>query len=294
MNKGLDLQKQQKDVKDTDWTFGAASTPCIASIPQEERHIYLPNGELQYGIEDFMDCASRSPHNILEAKLNYLYLNGKLLPENRQFLERNGYVNNGRVELSDRYTAIKSGTTRNGNSLVAPLDSIHRNGCIAKSMLPSNPTFTWEQYHNKAAITPAMDAVAYEFSQRFTINYERVREEDLELTIKYDFLDVALYAWPEPTQGIYPRTNASPNHVCCLFRGVFFAFDNYRDIVDQDFIKALARDYKMYPDVYRIFISSERPGAVLGQPEAIISLYQRLIPLLVKLRDALKQKLGYA
>src|ERR1041385_1135902 len=119
-NHGFNVELERQHQSDDDWIFGADSAPCIALIPEAEREQYLPQGELQNIGSEKYDCASRGPINILEAKFTYLYQNYKLNKENRKWLEDNGYVQWGRVLFSDRFIAIKSGTTVGGNSLKAP------------------------------------------------------------------------------------------------------------------------------------------------------------------------------
>jgi len=68
----FDLERERAEQNGTEFIFGALSEPCLAYIPESERETYLPQGELQKGIEDFMDCATRSPLNILETKFNWL------------------------------------------------------------------------------------------------------------------------------------------------------------------------------------------------------------------------------
>lgn len=256
-NYGLDVKKELKEQSEDDWVLGAGSEPCFVEIPLEERDQYLPVGELQKGVEDFMDCASRSVHNILETKLNYLYKNN-LEDGLKKWLENNGYVNeDGFVELSDRFTAILSGTTQRGNSLKAPCDSVHNNGVIPKSMLPANPKMTWNDYHNKNDITQEMLDLGEEFIDRFKINYDRVYSEGFSGLIVNEPIDVGGYAWKLPNEkGIYQRNEKDPNHAFMIFgKPDFRIFDNYRDSFDGDWIKLLASDYKFLPYGYRVYFS---------------------------------------
>src|SRR5688572_10004982 len=117
----------------------------------QDRVSYLPTGEVQRGRDDFMDCASRSPIDILEANFTYLYQNGLFSTEHRGWLEDKGHVvvreDMGHVvEFSDRLIAVLSGTTANGNSMKAPIDTIHRSGLIPKSMLPASSDMAIEEY----------------------------------------------------------------------------------------------------------------------------------------------------
>ena len=72
MNKGFSPKLEQEQQSDSDWVFGSLSLPCLASVPEDERESYLPKGELQKGVEDFMDCGTRAALNILECKFNFL------------------------------------------------------------------------------------------------------------------------------------------------------------------------------------------------------------------------------
>src|SRR3990167_1155218 len=135
-NYGLNLQREHEEnaQADENWTLGnAGELSDIAIIPEEEREKYLPVGEVQRGAEDMMDCASRSVCNILETKFNWLLRNKELSFGNEQWLRENGYVQYNSVEFSDAFVAILSGTTRQGNSLKAPLDAVRKNGLIPKS-----------------------------------------------------------------------------------------------------------------------------------------------------------------
>ena len=89
---GFNLELEKAHSKPEDYVFGAFSLPDMAQIPEEEREKYLPKGELQNIGEEKMDCASRAPLNILEAKFNYLIRNGKLSAENVEWLYNNGYI----------------------------------------------------------------------------------------------------------------------------------------------------------------------------------------------------------
>lgn len=262
-NTGLDLERQQLELRpQTDWRFGAASKQCLFMIPNDRRE-YLPDGELQFGLEDFLDCATRSPINYMEAKFTYAYRNGLLLPENRVFLQENGYVvyRHGLacIEFADRFNAVLSGTTRAGNSLVSPIASIHRDGMIPKDLLPRDATMTWAQYHDRSKITDRMIQLGREFAARFTINYELVYRGQFKAALANDFLCVAGYAWPTPENGEYPDPgDVPPNHAFLAFSlPAYLIFDNYFD-TDGDYIKKLSGDFSLYEVAYRIFVSSQQ------------------------------------
>lgn len=257
-NYGLDLEKQKRDLKpETDFVFGAASQDCIAQIPSDERQQYLPKGELQRTAkDDMMDCVTRSALNILETKFNWLFKN-KFTVEEKTWLIDNGYVNNGQIEFSDAFIAILSGTTRNGNSLVAPLHAIHKQGLIPKKSLPLEEWMGFDDYHNSARITPEMTKLGLSFL--WEIGYDIVKQAIRKEFIKKDMIHTAGYAWSEPVNGEYPAVDYQPNHSFAEFKEPsYFIFDNYIDSFDGDWIKKLSPDYSLL-EGYRLYIKKKDP-----------------------------------
>ena len=256
-NYGLNLKLELEQQSDADWKFGSISED-LAQIPEEERINYLPKDELQKGLEETFACASYSPLNLLEMKFNYLLRNKKLSFENQMWLNEKGYIENGKVNFSDRYTAVKSGTTEEGNSLIAPLNSIRKDGIIPESLLPKTDDMTFAQFHNKEAITGVMEMLGKDFASRFFINYEKVLSKDYPKALKKDMIGVAGYAWPEPIGGEYPRVEAQPNHAFMLLKTPpYFIYDSYPDTYDGDFIKKLASDYSFLSYGYRLSVNQK-------------------------------------
>jgi hypothetical protein len=258
MNKGINLEREKLEQSLEDWVLGGVGPDlkCLATIPLSSVVFYLPLGEKQFGKEDFMDCASRGPNNILETKLNYLYRT-KQLPDQQWFKDK-GYITSRGFELSDRFTAILSNTTRQGNSLKSPLEAIRKNGCIPKIMLPANPQMTFDEYHNPQSITSEMMSMGQEFLKRLSINYEKVYKGQFD--VFYDVLNVAGFAWEMPINDIFPPSDNPPNHVWMNWNlPKYTAFDNYIDQVDGDYIKRLSTDFNFFDYGYRIIISLTPP-----------------------------------
>lgn len=277
-NYGLNWQKEIADQSPEDWVVGAQPLPDFAEIPEAERGDYLPAGEVQMSdIEDMMDCASRAPINILEAKFTYLYLTGKLIRQDADWLQKEGYVNGGRVMFSDAFVAINSGTTRDGNSLKAPLDAIRKQGLIPKKLMPLEKWMTFDYYHDPNRITQAIRNLGMEFLNRFIINYEKVYSPDFSAVLKKDMLDVAGFAWPEPKNGIYPMVTTQPNHAFVIWKNPpYFAFDNYLDTHDQDFVKQLAPNYELTHG-YRVLVNVKKKLTSEEEYEQPKSLWQRFL-----------------
>lgn len=253
-NKGFDPAMEKAQQRGDEWQFGAASQPCLAQIPLNIRLVYLPDGENQFGTEDFEDCATRSPINAIEMKFNWLLAQNIITPENKQWLQDNHYIAgpNSKILFSKRFIATLSGTTPNGNSLKAPVDAIRKYGLIPESMLAQSPNMNFVTYCDNSKITQAMKDLGLEFIARFPINYEQVPEHQILDVVKKEGVGVALFAWPDPINGVYPRTDAAFDHAQELWAPEYISFDNY-----EPYVKHLASDYIFFPYAYRIYIAGQ-------------------------------------
>lgn len=269
-NYGYNPELERQHQSSEDYLVGAKSLPPLFLIPKDVCEEYLPKGERQNIGDEKMDCTSRAPHNKLEADFSYAVKNHLFSPENEKWLRDNGYVIDGdRVEFSDAYTAILSGTTIQGNSLIAPLDSIHNNGLVPKARLPQVDSF--DEYYNPTRITPDLKALGLEFKNRFTIIYERAKESQFGNILETEMLCTGGFAWPAPSNGEYPRVDEIANHAFMLWKNPqFYAFDNYIDEVDGDYIKKLAYDYDFIDIGYRVFIYKENKLTTQNEGSAII------------------------
>lgn len=265
MNQNFNLGKELADQSEKDWKFGATSPASIVDIPVDQREAYLPAGETQFDqFVDFTDCASRSPVNHYEALFSYHYAHD-MKPENKKWLEDQGYVLNGKVTFSDRYIAVLSGTTRQGNSLKAPLEAIRTQGLIPKKLLPKEDWMQWEDYYDPSKITQSLKDLGQEFRRRFVLNYEQVNKVDIATLLKYEMIGVAGYAWNTPVNGVYQAVPGTVfNHAFLLFNlPAYQAYDNYYDFnadgtqILNDFTKNLAPDYIFYDYGYRAYVGKE-------------------------------------
>lgn len=257
-NYGIDIQKEKQEQDGTEYKFGAFSTPCLAQIPRKERVKYNPLGELQNIGEEKSGCVTRGYLNNLARKFTYLLRTGKLLPINEQFFRKNGYVviypdGQEGIDFSDAFIEIKSGTTRQGNSMKAPAQAIHEWGLIPKKMLPQLESF--DEHYDPKRITKEMENLGKSFITRFPIGYDQVRRVHLDTSLEEESVGCAGYAWPNPINGVYPRVDLPYTHFFDVFDLKYQAFDNYLDEGrENDFIKTLAPDYDLYEYGYRIYI----------------------------------------
>jgi len=157
---------------DKDFIAGANS-PLTSSevMPSGDWRTFLPSDEKQY--KDFtfdtMSCTTFSALNIIETWINFLM---KDLPQtHKDWLNANGYVENGKVNFSDRFTAIMSDTMPQGNYFQKVLDSVRKDGLLPEKDLPFGGN-SWAEYHDKTKITVNMKEKAKKFTELFTVSYE--------------------------------------------------------------------------------------------------------------------------
>lgn len=283
MNHGLNIDLENEHQDGSEWQFGALSLDCIADIPVDERKEWLPQGELQFGTEDFMDCTTRGPVNIYEAKFFYLFRGG-MRPENRSWLKEKGYEKDGRITFSDRFISIKARTTRAGNSLKAPLQTIHESGLIPKDMLPRREGMTFDEYYS--GLTKEMEDLGMEFLTRFSLNYDQVSTKKMQESLNKGLLSVGLHAWPNPQGGIYQKTDDPFNHCVAAFAPLSFIFDNYEDAVDGDFVKQISPDYSLFAWGYRPIISAEHVPEVNQERKPGPSIWDNVVMFFSHIRFA--------
>lgn len=257
-NTGVNIELEEAEVTNDDWVFGGQyDDELILNFDPEE---YLPQGEAQNYGQDKMDCVWRAYANKIETVFNYLYRNNRLSPGNKRWIEDVGFIvwENGMsyFVISNKFNSIKSGTSRQGNSLKRPADSAHRDGIIPRAMLAEDKPETWDEYHNPKQITQEMVDIGKEFKKRFPLNYERVAQA------KWKTLPIGcacvVHAWPRPVNGIYPQAPGSFNHCVYELKPEWKIFDNYPAWVENNWVKQLASNFNFYPYGYRL-IFHENP-----------------------------------
>ena len=118
--------------------------------------VFLPTPERQSGVYfDSMACVTFSALNCLETQVRGL-ISYQLMPrEMIKELTDEGYFNEYlEFNLSDRFTAKMSGTTRQGNYFVNVWDSIRKHGVIPEkdwtwNPEQRNPVFDWDDFYSE-------------------------------------------------------------------------------------------------------------------------------------------------
>lgn len=133
---------------------------------------YLPSPELQKGkFIDTMACVTYSALNSIEAQ--FQIQKDRMEVDDIKWLSDNGYIVNGELSLSDRFTAKMSGTTKDGNYVAKVWDSIRNDGMLPESDWPSDPaSFTWDEYYKE--IPQKLKDKALKFKEILDVKYEWV------------------------------------------------------------------------------------------------------------------------
>lgn len=179
----------------TDYLAGALPWKRVVSDGSWEK--FLPDGERQNVPFEFdtMACVTFSALNTIESQLKVF----KLPESHLTFLRDNGYFKNDQINFSDKFTAIISGTTKQGNTFTNVADAIRNYGLIPDSVLPFGGEQTFDAWHSPAQITDEMRALGKKFLDYFDIGYEWVLvndnkkiDEQEENTLRYHLFHAPL------------------------------------------------------------------------------------------------------
>lgn len=226
---------------------------------------------------DSVSCVTFSGENIVETELNRL-IDLKLMPQTHlDFLNQYGYIKDGKVNFSDRFSSILSGTTPNGNYMSNVPDSFARDGLIPESMLPfpedvmklvkKNPDGSIAQdgkaikyYLDPTCITQEMKDLGQKFKKYFDVRYEVVDygnfgKPNLEL-IKKHLLQAPLHfaakVCPgENSEDVIQACGPGAGHARMIYSvdQVFQIFDSFFKAK-----KKLALDFPL-PYIYKIVMT---------------------------------------
>jgi hypothetical protein len=235
---GFDMAKEIAEQSPDDWMFGDSGDTEV-KVPDGDWTPFLPSNEKQRQGFESMCCTNFSSTNAVEILFTWMLANNKISAGNLQWLKDKGYFDaNGKINFSDRFDAIISGTSPvTGNSLKAPAEGKRKNGLIPESLLPWTDDKT--AYFNKNSITQAMYALGQEFLTRFSINYEMVYDAQVGLLVSP--LAGACHAWDNPIDGIYQLSNGSINHAICRIKPpanqkVMDSYEPFQKVMADDYI----------------------------------------------------------
>lgn len=180
-----------------DYRVGASPLVPLILNPSGDWRDWKPLDEKQYKDYTFdtLSCATFSALNVLETTVNFLMWNDKITLDKLEWLNKNGYIVDGKLNLSDRFTAIMSGTTNLGNYMPKVWDSIRKDGVLPEADLPFGGNNQVE-YLDAGLITQAMKNKAKGFLDIIECAYEwtSIRPEDIDIALKQCPLHIAVYS----------------------------------------------------------------------------------------------------
>jgi len=208
---------------------------------------YLPVGELQNRGQEKFTCTNHSTNNDLEVEFKWLIKNEPDSPVIK-FIKDEGGLIDGEVNISERFDAWASGTGvyGGGNNFKRVCDSKRHNGFLFEHEWP------YVDDNDEFIKTPSVELIqrARNRAKVLDIQYEFVSPESFVNSLQYGSSVTCGFAWPNPNDGIYPRSGNPINHA---FLGFEYEqnrtkeiFDSYLDRqVAGDFIKDLAWNYNL-------------------------------------------------
>lgn len=165
------------ELKPTDYVLGASPLSGVDILQDGDWEKYLPPEEKQARmfVFDTLSCATFSALNIVETWINYFIEKDMFSVAQLETMNKLGFFIDGKFNASDQFTAIMSGTTKNGNTMQNVWDSIRRDGLLPQNDLPAVDSFSiWEEYHNPKLITLEMRAKALKMKDIIDWAYEFV------------------------------------------------------------------------------------------------------------------------
>ena len=217
---------------------------------QGEHEIQFVNSKTPY---DTLFCVTYSALKCIIALLNFLIKKGLISDENIQWLKDKGYYKNGKLNFSERFSAIIGETTNKGAYQFKVANGIYNCGVIPQDMFPLADNF--KDNIDSKFITQEMRDLGKEFLKRFTINYEWV--DNLSEQLKYSPVqEIVRFANYEKPEDIL-KPEGETNHAV---EGVF-ATPEYDEIQDTywQVYKRYHPDYTHSYMAYSITVNNNIP-----------------------------------
>ena len=158
-----------------DWIAGQETgIELVDIIKKDNWSNYLPSNERQiFKYFDSFACVTFSALNCVETQINFMVKHNLIPDEKLQKLKEWGYFDeNGNFNVSDRFTAKMSGTTKLGNYMTNIWESIRKDGLVPEKMWPAGSEFVWDKYYEE--IPQEIKDFGKNFLEIFQVNYEFV------------------------------------------------------------------------------------------------------------------------
>lgn len=258
------------------WILGANSKIVYEIInPTGSWLNNLVTGERQnIGVETW-GCTNHWGLSDFEIQLDYMIEHNMLSTRALAFLHGANCANisyfdkNGKINFSDKFTFIKTGTKyQRGNYVYKTPDSVRNDGAIPEAMLPHGNPKTWNEYADPSQITELMEQLGHEFAEIFEAQYETIViaghtktevEVMIEKHLKQAPLSLAIAVCPGyMTDDPIKACNQVPVH--CV--GLVHKEESFRAIFDSypEYVKHLDNEYLLPYLLKAIIIEKNKPN----------------------------------
>ena len=232
------------EVKPEDFVLGASSIPFERRNTTKDWRQFRSRPERQrYARFDAMNCVSQTSTNLWEAQANFLLVNNLWPKESLEFFNKNGYIVDGKFEISERFQAKVSNTTTSGNSYQRVLDTMRHDSANGKGVVPEalwpstlNPDIDkidWAAYYK----TPSQEVfdLAKQSLEHFKFPYEAIHygtQTDtlniIKKALEHAPLGLAV-ATCQPWDGSVSVCSLPPNHAVTndAFTTSYIIWDSY-------------------------------------------------------------------
>lgn len=190
---------------DKDFVFGSGALTGKVIRPDGDWSAYIPLNEDQRKSDiESSSCATFGTINCIEILMEEMGL-GK------------------DFDYSERFIALLSGTTKQGNSPTKVAETIRKYGLIPQAMMPFDDSIkTWEDFMSwKGADKEKCLAAGKQWLKRYDFGYDLVWKGDIspedkaklmDEARKYSPLGVSVFAWLSDNGVYYKLSGADDNH----------------------------------------------------------------------------------
>lgn len=237
VNTGLIIENKPEDFE-----LGASSIPYESRNSTKDWRKFRSRPERQnFSRVDPMNCISHTSTNLWEAQANWMLLNNLWPEESLKFFQDNGYIVDGKFEISERFQAKVSNTGTGGNSYQRVLDTMRHDSASGKGVIPeslwpstlSTENFNWAEYYKP--IPQNLLDLAKQSLEHFKFPYEAIHygtQENIKEIVKKALEHAPLgfaIATCSPWDASVSVCSSNPNHAVTndCFTTSYLIWDSY-------------------------------------------------------------------
>ena len=235
----------ESKIEDKDWEHVAILGMGIQKkvlFPEKNPSKYRSTGERQRreNSDESMACTNYSTYNALEEIMNRM----KFLVDNEEADEETQdlvkifkyfefYDELGEANLSDRFLAKGSGTSRRGNSFTNNCNFLRKGGIVAEKFHPAPDKYTWNEFYSP--IPQSVIDKGKEFLEYVEINHEWVYPDRDNDCLQFSPSTTSVYAGGDwNSNEIHQRPQYPHNHAVLrdffkknYYDGIFDSYEPY-------------------------------------------------------------------